>query len=381
MAGGQDQDQDQKTEAPTPKRRREAMENGDVLQSKELGISLVIIVGAAWIALAGPMIMSSFQSMVTDGLSFGAADLADFDPGRVILRLLGAVALPFLILFALTIAAAIAAPAVLGSLGFRTKAFAFKGNKLNPLTGVKRMFGLQGLIELVKSIAKVALLGGVGAWLIFSQTRDMVALSSQEIGPALASVGHIFTYTVLVMAGLLVVIAMLDVPAQIFQRMRRLRMTKQDVKDEHKQTEGSPELKAALRSRQLATARNSARTAVSEATLVLTNPTHFAVALRYRPEVDAAPVVLAKGRGATAEAIRELAGEHDVPLLSYPQLTRALYYTSRPGQIIREDLYMSVATILAFVFNLDQALASGQKQPDIEVPDGMRFDASGLPEA
>src|SRR5688572_21984272 len=135
MAGGQDQDQDQKTEAPTPKRRREAVENGDVLQSRELGTALVVIVGAAWIALAGPMIMRSFQSMVTDGLSFGAADVADFDPGRVILRLLGAVALPLLILFALTIVAAVAAPAVLGSLGFRTKAFAFKGNKLNPLTG------------------------------------------------------------------------------------------------------------------------------------------------------------------------------------------------------------------------------------------------------
>ncbi|HYD14638.1 MAG TPA: flagellar type III secretion system protein FlhB [Allosphingosinicella sp.] len=376
-----DQDQDQKTEAPTPKRKREAMENGDVLQSRELGTALVIIVGAAWIALAGPMIMSSLQSMVTDGLSFGNADVADFDPGRVILRLLGAVALPVLILFALTLAAAVAAPAALGSLGFRSKAFAFKGNKLNPLTGVKRMFGLQGLIELVKSIAKVALLGGVGAWLIFSQTRNMVGLSSQEIGPALANVGHVFTITVLVMAGLLAVIALIDVPAQIFQRMRRLRMSKQDVKDEHKQTEGSPELKAALRSRQIQTARNSARKAISEATVVLTNPTHFAVALRYKPEIDAAPVVLAKGRGATAEAIRELAGEHEVPMLSYPQLTRALYYTSRPGQIIREDLYIAVATILAFVFNLDQALSSGQAQPEIEVPARMRFDASGLPEA
>jgi flagellar biosynthetic protein FlhB len=381
MAGGSDQDQDQKTEAPTPKRKREAVDNGDVLQSKELGTALVLIVGAAWIALAGPMIMSSFQSMVTDGLSFGNADVLDFDPGRVILRLLGAVALPLLILFALTLVAAVAAPAVLGSLGFRTKAFAFKGNKMNPLTGVKRMFGLQGLIELVKSIAKVALLGGVGGWLVFSQTRNLVGLSSQEIGPALANVGHVFTMTVLVMAGMLVVIAMLDVPAQIFQRMRRLRMTKQDVKDEHKQTEGSPELKAALRSRQLQTARNSARKALSEATVVLTNPTHFAVALRYKPEIDAAPVVLAKGRGATAEAIRELAGEYQVPMLSYPQLTRALYYTSRPGQIIREDLYMSVASILAFVFNLDQALASGQPQPDIEVPAGMRFDTSGVPEA
>ena len=379
MAG--EQDQDQKTEAPTPKRRREAMDNGDVLQSRELGTALVILVGAAWIALAGPMMMNSLRSMVTDGLSFGAADVSDFDPGRVILRLLGAVAIPLLILFALTLVAAVAAPAALGSLGFRSKAFAFKGNKLNPLAGVKRMFGLQGLIELVKSIAKVALLGGVGAWLIFSQTRNMVGLSSQEIGPALANLGHVFTVTVLVMAGLLALIAMIDVPAQIFQRMRRLRMTKQEMKDEHKQTEGSPELKGALRRRQLETARNSARSAVAEATVVLTNPTHFAVALRYKPEIDAAPVVLARGRGATAEAIRELAGEHGVPLLSYPQLTRALYYTSRPGQIIREDLYMAVAAVLAFVFNLDQALVSGQPQPEVDVPAGMRFDASGLPQA
>ena len=376
-----EQDPDQKTEAPTPKRKREAMENGDVLQSRELGTALVILVGAAWVALAGPMFMSSLQSMVSDGLSFGAADVSDFDPGRVILRLLGAVVLPLLILFALTLVAAVAAPAALGSFGFRAKAFAFKGNKLNPLAGVKRMFGLQGLIELVKSIAKVALLGGVGAWLIFSQTRNLVGLSSQEIGPALANVGHVFTVTLLVMAGMLAVIALIDVPAQIFQRMRRLRMTKQEMKDEHKQTEGSPELKGALRRRQLETARNSARTAMAEATMVLTNPTHFAVALRYKPEIDAAPVVLAKGRGVTAEAIRELAGEHEVPLLSYPQLTRALYYTSRPGQIIREDLYMAVATVLAFVFNVDQALSSGQRPPEVEVPAGMRFDANGVAEA
>ena len=121
-------------------------------------------------------------------------------------------------------------------------------------------------------------------------------------------------------------------------------MSKQELKDEHKQTEGSPELKAALRRRQHETARNSARRALAEATVVLTNPTHFAVALRYRPGEDAAPIVVARGRGATAEAIRELAGEHEVPLLSYPQLARALYYTSRTGQMIREDLYMAVAT-------------------------------------
>jgi flagellar biosynthesis protein FlhB len=158
-------------------------------------------------------------------------------------------------------------------------------------------------------------------------------------------------------------------------------MTKQEVKDEHKQTEGSPELKAALRRRQHETARNSARSAIAEATVVLTNPTHFAVALRYRAGEDAAPIVVARGRGATADAIRELAAEHEVPMLSYPQLTRALYYTARPGQPIREDLYLAVATVLAFVFNLETALAAGTPQPQVEVPPGARFDARGRPEA
>ena len=374
-------DNDQKTEAPTPKRRRDAAEKGDVLQSRELGTALVVLVGAAWIALAGPMMMGALQTMVTDALTFEAGDLRDFDPGGATLRLAGIVVLPLLTLFALTLAAAIGTPAALGALGFRTKAFAFKGNKLNPLSGLKRIFGTPGLIELGKSLAKVVLLGGVGAWLLFGETRNLIGLGAREIGPALASVGDTFVIAVLVMAVALALIAAIDVPAQIVQRAQRLRMTKQEIKDEHKQTEGSPELKAALRRRQYEAARSSARQAVAEATVVLTNPTHFAVALRYRPGEDAAPVVVARGRGATADAIRALAAEHEVPMLSYPQLTRAIYYTSRPGQPIREDLYLAVATVVAFVFNLDAALASGAVQPAVEVPPEARFDTSGRPEA
>ena len=374
-------ERDEKTEAPTAKRRRDAAEKGDVLQSKELGTALVMVAGAAWLALAGHMLVGSLAGMLEQGLSFDSSAVKDFDPGGATLRLVGMIVVPMIGLFAITIGAAIAAPALLGSLGFRANAFAFKPEKLSPMAGFKRMFSVHGLIELGKSMAKVVLLGAIGFWLMLRESRTIAGLAAPDIGPALSSVGTTFVTALLVMAVALAAIAMVDVPAQIFQRMRRLRMTKQELKDEHKQTEGSPELKAALRGRQLATARNSARKALSEATLVLTNPTHFAVALRYRPEIDAAPIVLAKGRGATAEAIRELAGEHKVPMLSYPQLTRALYYTSRPGQIIREDLYMAVATILAFVFNLDQALASGQAQPAVDVPTGMRFDASGLPEA
>lgn len=373
-------DKDQKTEAPTEKRRRDAAEKGDVLQSKELGTALVMLAGVAWLAFAGPMMLDSLRQMLTEGLTFDISDIRNFEPRDVAVRLIGIIFIPLFSLFALTIVAAIGSAAMLGSLGFRAQAFGFKASKLNPLTGLKRIFGIYGLVELAKSLAKVGLLGAVGIWLLTDRFNQFMGLSSQEVGPALAAFGDSFILAMFVMTLALVVIALIDVPAQIFQRGGRLRMSKQEVKDEAKQTEGSPELKAAVRRRQHEVLRGSARAAVIEATVVLTNPTHFAVALRYRPGVDGAPVVMARGRGAIAQAIRELAGEKEVPVLSYPQLTRALYFTTRTGQVIREDLYLAVATVLAFVFNLDAVLAEGGTQPIVEVPAEARFDEKGRAE-
>lgn len=373
-------DRDEKTEAPTEKRRRDAVEKGDVLQSRELGTALVVLAGAGWLAMAGPWMMGALETMLVTSLSFDVGAIEDFDPGAAILKLVGIVALPLAALFLLTLAAAIGTPAILGSLGFRWSALGFKADKLNPLTGIKRIFGMQGLIELGKSLAKVIVLGAVGVWLLHDRATELMALGRKDIIPALAELGGTFVFAVLAMALALSVIAGLDVPAQIFQRSGRLRMTKQEVKDEHKQTEGSPEMRQAQRRRQAEVLRGSARTAVTQATVVLTNPTHFAVALRYRPGYDAAPIVVARGRGATAEAIRDLAKESDVPVLSYPQLARALYFTARAGQVIREDLYIAVATILAFVFNLDRAMAEGVQPPVVEVPPEARFDAEGRKE-
>jgi flagellar biosynthetic protein FlhB len=374
-------DKDQKTEAPTDKRRRDAAEKGDVLQSKELGTGLVVVAGAAWLALAGHAFLGSLQVMLEEGLSFDASAIRDFDPASAALRLTGMILLPLFGLFAVTLFAAFAGPAMLGSFGFRSKAFGFKPEKMNPLTGLKRMFSVNGLIELVKSLAKVILLGAVGAWLLLDQAHTLMGLSSQDIRPALGDVGNTFILAVLVMALALALIAALDVPAQIFQRGARLRMSKQEVKEEHKQSEGSPELKAAVRRRQHEVLRGSARAAVADATVVLTNPTHFAVALRYKPGQDLAPIVVARGRGATAEAIRELAKESTVPILSYPQLARAIYFTARTGQVIRDDLYVAVATVLSFVFNLDAAMAAGANQPNVDVPREARFDEKGRPQA
>ena len=370
-------DRDEKTEAPTPKRRQDAVKKGDVLQSKELGTAIVMLAGAAWIAMAGGWLVRSSAAMLAQGLTLPAGAAADFDPGRAIVDLLLPIVAPLATLFALTLLASVAAPAVLGSLGFRWSAAAFKPDRINPLSGIKRIFGKQGLIELGKSLAKIALMGAVGWWLLSGQMRELTTLGRQDLPAALSEIGRVFASALMVMSLALVAIAGIDVPAQIMQRAGRLRMTKQEVKEEHKQSEGSPELKGHIRRRQAEVLQSSTRSALKEASVVLVNPTHFAVALRYRPGVDAVPVVVARGRGATAQAIRDFADESAVPVLRYPQLTRALYYTTRAGHVIREDLYIAVATVLAFVFNLERAMAEGVTQPQVDVPEAMRFDAEG----
>lgn len=368
---------DQKTEAPTPRRRQEAEREGDLLQSKELGTALVLTAGALWIWLAGPLFAGACEKLFTEGLTFTRSDVVDFDPRRAVLRLLIPVALPVAALFGLALLGAALGPAALGSLGFRSGAFAFKSSRINPLSGVKRIFSLHGLIELAKSLAKTLVVGVVGYWLMARHIGILFGLAETDIRSSAAELGKLFLLALAALAGSLLLIALIDVPSQIFQRNRRLRMSKEEVREDMKQTEGSPEVKRAIRQRQQEVLSGSARKAVREATVVLTNPTHFAIALRYDPMKDGAPVVVARGRGETAQAIKALARDGAVPMLEYPQLARAIYFTSRAGQVIAEDLFIAVATVLAFVFRLDSALAEGLEQPSVLVPEGKRFDENG----
>jgi flagellar biosynthesis protein FlhB len=366
-----------KTEKPTQKRLRDAAKDGDILQSRELGTALVVMVGAGWFAIAGPMLMQALRSMLTEGLRFDRQDVLDFEPASRGYGLLSGLTLPVGGILLVTFLAAIAAPAMLGSLGFRPGAFSPKASKLNPMNGLKRMFGLQGLIELGKSIAKVVLMGAIGIWLIWDRLTEITAMGSTGLHGALMEVGSIFVMACLVMGGALILIAGIDVPAQMLQRGKRLAMSKQDVKDENKESEGSPEVKGHIRRRQYEMLNGSLRKALSEANVVLTNPTHYAVALRYRPGVDAAPVVVARGRDEIAAAIREIAGEAQVPVLHYPELCRAVYFTSRTGSVVEESLYMAVATVLAFIFRMENQMATEAERPDIEVPKDLRFDPDG----
>jgi flagellar biosynthetic protein FlhB len=357
----------EKTEKPTAKRLSEAAKKGDILQSRELSTAMVVMAGVAWLAFSGPALVAAIRQMLAEGLRFDSRAI----------HLIATVATPLAGVLLATLAAAIAAPALLGSLGFRPGAFQPKFEKLNPATGLKRIFSVNGLVELVKSLAKILLLGSIGGYLIWHRMDEIHNMGKAGIEPAISELGSVFILVALTLAASLFIVAGIDVPAQIMQRTKRLNMTKQEIKEEHKESEGSPEVKGAIRRRQYETLNGSVRKAVEEASVILTNPTHFAVALRYHPGRDAAPIVLARGVDDIAAAIRALAHDKSVPVLQYPELTRAIYFTSRAGQEIDERLFMAVATVLAFVFRIENRMASELDRPHIDLPESVRFDSNG----
>ena len=370
-------ERDQKTEDATPKKRQDSARKGDVLASRELSAALAIGFGTAWLALAGGWAMRLWAQMLGEGLRLDPQLMRDFDIGAQVVMLMKLALLPLATLMATSLLAAFLGPVLLGAMGFRGAALRPKLSRIDPLAGLKRIFGLQGVIELGKAIAKALLLGVIIYQAIADDMGRIISAGTGSAPAAAALAGSLIIKLLIALTLGLIVIAALDVPLQFRQRQVRLRMTKQEVRDEHKESEGASELKQAMRARQHAILAGSARKAVTEASVILTNPTHFAVALRYRPGEDTAPVMVARGRGAAAQAIRDLGTQNQIPTLDYPQLTRALYFTTRPGQPIAHDLYLAVATVLAFVFNLDAAAAASSAKPDVEVPPAKRFDASG----
>jgi flagellar biosynthesis protein FlhB len=366
-----------KTEAPTAKRRKDAVEQGDILKSRDFATALMVLAGCGWLALFGPQLVRACEGLMTASFRFDRADIEDWSPMRPLVQagLSFAPTVGGLLLVAVVVA--IAGQAGLGSFNFNGKLLQPKFSRINPGSGIKRIFGPSGWIELGKALLKVILLGSIGSWLMWKTAQPTLGLStSADIAGVVGRLGGTFVWVLFVMAGGLVIIAGVDLPIQIVRLLRKLRMTKQEVRDESKDTEGSPEAKQHLRQRQREMSRKSVRKAVASAHVILTNPTHFSVALRYDQMKDNAPVVVAKGRGITALAIRDVAGEEQVPILEYPALARAVYYTSREGQEVRDDLYAAIATILAFVFGLNQR--AGTLQPAIDVPATARFDENGV---
>lgn len=368
-------DKDEKSEAPTARRREDAKREGNLLTSRELGPALGGLVGALWLLLFGPMIGERLILMMESALELAPHDAVQADPVVALVILAAPLAWPLMALALAMLVAAIAGRALVGGLVFSSKLLMPKAERLNPLKGLARIFSLQGLIELVKALLKALLLLGIGGLLLWRDRFMLMNLSRVPLESAWGAVLASATFLFLALTAGLALIAAGDLPVQFLRWLQKLRMTRKELKDEMRQTEGAPEVRAALRRMQHQVLKRANRAAVADASVVLVNPAHFAVALRYQPGLDAAPVIVARGRGPVAVAIRDLAHELDVPTLSYPEVARAIYFTGRVGQSIRADLYVVVATILAFVMRL--ADARQEDPPAVDVPAGYHYDMDG----
>lgn len=369
----------EKTFAPTDKRRSDAAKNGDVLRSRELATATATGSGALALWALGSWLNESMGEVARAGFTFDRAAIDAFAPGEALADAALAAAPPVIALGLIVAVVATASQLLLGEGRFNAGNANFKASRINPLSGFKRILGWQGLIELGKGLAKLGLLGGIAWFWAKGLGPELLALGTLPLEAQLGVALDAFTGLIGALLIGLVLIAAIDYPLQLFQRNKRLKMSLQEMRDENKQSEGSPEMKSARRQRQRDLARGGVAKAMREAQFVIVNPLHFAVALTYDPERAPAPLLLAKGRGETALAMREIAAENGLPVLEYPQLARAVYFTTRQGQMVREELYIALASLVAFVL----ALKRGQRprRPVIDVPTGLRFDGDGKPDA
>ena len=365
----------EKTFAASAKRKQDAALKGDVLRSRDLSVAAVMVVGALWLRFAGPWLLEILETALRAGFVWDRGAIDDFAPGRLMIALVILALPPVLVLGAVVLAASLTSQLGFGEGRWVGANLAPKASRLDPMAGLKRMFGAAGWIEIAKGLAKVGLLGTIAWFWTGSRLTAMLALGGGDLAGDLAHGWAAITSLLLVLAFGLVAIALVDFPIQFLRRLLRLKMSQQEVRDEHKEAEGSPENKAAIRQRQRQIAMGGVANAMREAQFVITNPMHFAVAMAYNPLKASAPLVLAKGRGDKALAMRQLAAELEVPCLEYPALARSVYFSTREHQVIREELYAAVASVLAFVLSLKRG--EQPARPWIEVPVALRFDADG----
>lgn len=378
-----DQDSDlEKTEDPTARKLEKAREEGQIARSKELPAAAELVLVLVVLLLAGAW----FLGGITDNFSasfnfdFRALDTPSLLPG-ILARAMFYGFLVIVPVFIVSFIVAIVSSSVTGGFNFTWKGLEPKFSKLNPISGIKRMVSLNALVELTKAVLKFALVATALYFTISLQIHDFMTLADMSLRPALTRSAELIGISALIIACTLILIAMIDVPYQKHQFNERMKMTKQEVKDEMKDIEGNPEIKRKIRQRQMEMAAGRMMQKVKDADVVITNPEHFSVALAYDPNGDEAPIVLAMGTDAIAFRIREEAKKHGVEIFAAPPLARALYFTSQIDQPIHHELYYAVAQVIAYVFNMNTASADGSvpQKPRPEVPESMQFDVNGKP--
>lgn len=359
-----DSNQQERTEQPTAKRLEEARKQGQVPRSTELSAAAVLVTAAAGLHFLGRLIGGQLHGLMSSSLTLSREQ--SLDEGFMVTTFSTEVARALLAcspILGLTLAAALLAPMLLGGWNLSFQALAPNFERLNPMTGFQRMFSARGAMELAKAFAKFIALALVAIHVLQVKSGELMGLGSEPPQLAVAHAAALSGYAFLMLAGTLGLIAAVDVPWQLWQHTQRLRMTRAEVREEMKESEGSPEIKGRLRNLQREIAKRRMMHEVPKADVVVVNPTHFAVALRYDERRMRAPVVVAKGADLIAARIREVAAEHLVPIFEAPPLARALFRSVEIGGEIPATLYVAVAQVLTYVYQLKNARGSGMNPP------------------
>jgi len=368
-----------KSEEPTEKRLRESREKGQLARSRELSTVAVTLGGIGGLLASGGGLAQTLMAMMQGTFELSRETL--LDEGAMVRLLMGSGLMALEAIMPLLIAlliASIVGPVALGGWLFSAKAMAPKVSRMNPAAGLKRMFSTKALVELLKALGKFLVVLGVALLVLSAYQDDLLSIAKQPLDLAIMHSVEIVGWCALWMACGLIIIAAVDVPFQLWDNKQKLMMTKQEVKDEYKDSEGKPEVKSRIRQLQREAAQRRMMQAVPEADVVITNPTHFAVALKYDGDKGGAPRLVAKGGDFVALKIREIAQEHKVTVLEWPALARAVYYSTELDQEIPAGLYLAVAQVLAYVYQLRQYRSGKGRRPDplnnLPIPPDLRRD-------
>ena len=354
-----------KTEEPTEKKIRDARAEGQIARSKELTTLVVMLMGAGGLLVFGSGMAQMMLSLMRENFTIPREAIMDTTfMGRMLLssgQHAIIVVLPYLIAMLL---AALVGPILLGGWLFATKSLMPKFSRMNPASGLKRMFSTSALVELLKSLAKFLIILIVALFVLSKEKDDLVAIAHEPLEQAIIHSLQVVGWSSFWMACGLFFVAAVDVPFQLYQAHKKLLMTKQEVRDEYKNSEGSPEVKQRIRQLQREMSHRRMMAAIPEADVIITNPTHFAVAIKYDPEQGGAPMLVAKGTDLVALKIREIAAHNQILILESAGLARSIYYSTELDQEIPAGLYLAVAQVLAYVYQIRQFHAGRAKRPD-----------------
>ncbi len=354
----------EKSEQPSQRRLDQAREKGQVARSHELSTFSILLAGGAALWFMGARFNAQMVKLLHDGMTIDR-DLA-FRPELLASRLYDfsiSALITFSPMLALMLLTALVSPLFLNGWLFSTEALIPQFSRMNPVSGIARMFSTNALVELAKAFAKALVVGGISVWVMWRHLGDALQLATLSISSAIAEMGYLVGGSFLAIVGGMLLIVAVDVPFQLHAHNKKMMMTKEEVRQEHKETEGNPQIKSRIRSMQREAARRRMMSAIPTADVVVTNPTHYSVALKYSETGMRAPVVVAKGSGLIAQRIREIAQENHVPILEAPPLARALHKHTEIDESIPEALYTAVAEVLAYVYQLKRYQAAGGERP------------------